>query len=66
MNYKSSPIAAKALVAKVERDMGISETAEELAGLTDCPHGCSGIEPDGYCPHGFLSATHTLIQSVKL
>lgn len=29
--------------------------ADELMGQTDCPHGCF-VEPDGICPHNFLSA----------
>ena len=31
---------------------------EELQGETDCPEGCH-VEPDGVCPHGYLSAGRT-------
>jgi hypothetical protein len=30
----------------------------ELLGETDCPHGCH-VEPEGRCPHGWLSAALT-------
>lgn len=32
--------------------------ADDRMGETDCPHGCS-VEPDGVCPHGYLSAART-------
>jgi hypothetical protein len=31
---------------------------EELMGETDCPNGCA-VEPDGICPHNWLSAGRT-------
>jgi hypothetical protein len=31
---------------------------EDQMGETDCPEGCY-VEPDGVCPHGYLSAGRT-------
>ena len=33
----------------------LEEPCDELMGRTDCPADCE-IEPDGICPHGYLSA----------
>ena len=57
--HKASPKAAKRLV------LGTDATAagsygewEDQMGETDCPEGCY-VEPDGVCPHGYLSAGRT-------
>ena len=34
------------------------EDADGAQGATDCPDGCT-VEPDGHCPHGYLSAART-------
>jgi hypothetical protein len=39
--------------------------SEDLEGQTDCAHGCY-VEPDGCCPHGYLSAAETLIRTVSI
>jgi hypothetical protein len=52
-----SPEAAEELLDNVTNE-GMSEISEELMGDTDCPHGCY-VEPDGYCPHGYVSAAIT-------
>jgi hypothetical protein len=43
---RPSPDAAEELEASMD--------FEDL-GKTDCPEGCT-VEPDGTCPHGYLSA----------
>jgi hypothetical protein len=50
---KDSPEAARELGNAAAADSW--DVAEELAGETDCPHGCH-VEPDGVCPHGWRSA----------
>lgn len=57
---KESPEAAQELMASIGG--GLSPTsmeADDLQGATDCPDGCE-VEPDGVCPHGYLSAARTL------
>lgn len=51
---KPSPDAAAELIAGAES----YGEAEELMGMTDCPRGCE-VEPDGCCPHGWVSAGRT-------
>ena len=46
--------AADVLLESVE-DYGAFEDA---MGETDCPNGCT-VEPDGICPHNWLSAGRT-------
>lgn len=53
-DLKSSPDAA-ARVWEVLDSWGERDDPDELMGETDCPEGCL-VEPDGQCPHGFLSA----------
>lgn len=43
---KPSPEAAAELLVALDYD---------ATGNTDCPEGCV-VEPDGNCPHGYLSA----------
>ena len=51
---QESPEAAKKLASQVH-DAATFGTAWDLMGTTDCPEGCV-VEPDGKCPHGYLSA----------
>jgi hypothetical protein len=48
---KPSPTAARRMLLALD-------DWEELEGETDCPEGCH-VEPDGVCPHGYLSAGRT-------
>jgi hypothetical protein len=41
---------------------GAGVATGELSGMTDCPDGCI-VEPDGQCPHGWLSAEETLLRT---
>jgi hypothetical protein len=50
-----SPKAAEELRNASEAAGGWSIEVDELMGQTDCPEGCE-VEPDGWCPHGYLSA----------
>jgi len=38
-----------------EGERAAFDEADELMGGTDCPDGCV-VEPDGTCPHGYVSA----------
>lgn len=52
---KPSPNAAQQLS---QLDISSFDEFEQLMGETDCPDGCY-VEPDGICPHGYLSAGRT-------
>jgi hypothetical protein len=53
---RESDQAARRLEEAAEDDAW--DVVEELFGDTDCPSGCQ-VEPDGRCPHGWLSAALT-------
>ena len=61
---RPSPIAAKRLTEPslngdgIEAAMEVYGDWEDQMGETDCPEGCT-VEPDGSCPHGWLSAGRT-------
>jgi len=50
---QTSPIAASWLRHAIAN--GDHDEAEQAMGSTDCPNGCE-VEPDGTCPHGYVSA----------
>jgi len=54
--YFTSPQAAEDLLQAIAEDNFME--ANDLEGATDCPEGCE-VEPDGKCPHGYLSALRT-------
>jgi len=56
---KRSPKAAQALVDAMGDTMMSFSEVDDAQGETDCPDGCF-VEPDGVCPHGWLSAARTL------
>lgn len=58
---KPSPESAKELSEAIESGeiTPFDYEADDMMGQTDCPEGCS-VEPDGRCPHGYLSAALTL------
>jgi hypothetical protein len=57
--YHPSPEAAQALVLGEDiTGLGSYGDFEEAMGETDCSDGCV-VEPDGVCPHGYLSAGRT-------
>jgi hypothetical protein len=59
-----SPEACKDLLDAIERGLSpFDYEADDLEGQTDCPDGCV-VEPDGYCRHGWLSASETLLRTV--
>lgn len=55
-----SPDAADELIRAIESgDLSPFDfDADDAMGATDCPEGCT-VEPDGHCPHGYLSAALT-------
>ena len=59
-----SPIAAKRLTEPTPAGDDFESVVdcygdwEDQMGETDCPEGCT-VEPDGTCPHGYLSAGRT-------
>lgn len=54
---KDSPQAAKRLEDEGPGRLGLRAIA------TDCPEDCCGDEgPEGRCPHGWLTATATLVR----
>jgi len=56
---KPSPQAARRLtMGEAATGAGSFGDWEEQMGETDCPEGCE-VEPDGVCPHGYLSAGRT-------
>lgn len=56
---KRSPKAARELLTAIETGLSpFSAQAEDMMGDTDCPDGCM-VEPDGHCPHGYISAALT-------
>jgi hypothetical protein len=56
---RPSPIAARSLtLGEASTALGSYGDFEEAMGETDCPDGCI-VEPDGVCPHGWLSAGRT-------
>lgn len=58
---KFSPNAARELrdaIMSEEISYG-GEDADDMMGATDCPNGCE-VEPDGTCPHGYVSAGKTM------
>jgi hypothetical protein len=57
MIYKDSPKALNKLLKAIERD----SNTDKYEGATDCPEKCV-VEPDGQCPHGYLSATNMLMK----
>lgn len=56
---KPSPKAAQRLML-AEAATAVADYCEweEQMGETDCPEGCY-VEPDGTCPHDYLSAGRT-------
>lgn len=51
--------AAEELISQAPNNGdGFGPYGEELMGETDCPEGCV-VEPDGICPHNWLSAGRT-------
>lgn len=54
MIKKLSHNAANNLYQMLE-DGGDFSECEDAMGETDCEYGCT-VEPDGICPHGFMSA----------
>lgn len=55
----TSPLAAEYLISQAPNNGdGFGPYGEELMGQTDCPEGCY-VEPDGICPHNWLSAGRT-------
>lgn len=55
---KPSPEAAERLSEEAGMGADLFEL-DDFMGETDCPEGCF-VEPDGQCPHGYLSAARTL------
>ena len=51
----NSPKATLCLLKTIE----LGGDTDEAMGLTDCPDGCE-VEPDGICPHNYLSAGRSL------
>jgi hypothetical protein len=47
--------AANNLFDLMDEDTSDYSDVEDAMGETDCEHGCY-VEPDGVCPHGFMSA----------
>lgn len=59
MTTKPSPAAARQLMLSPDATgAGSYGDWEDQMGETDCPEGCY-VEPDGVCPHGYLSAGRT-------
>lgn len=60
MITQCSPNAGQQLIAAITDGLSaFGNDADELQGATDCPDGCQ-VEPDGQCPHGYLSAALTM------
>jgi hypothetical protein len=64
MEHKLSPDACATLLDAIESGMSpFDYETDNLEGATDCPEGCT-VEPDGYCRHGWLTASETLLRTV--
>lgn len=55
----ASPQAAASLTKAIGEGLThFDYEADDAMGATDCPEGCV-VEPDGHCPHGYMSAALT-------
>lgn len=58
MPHPSHQAAEELLAMAPNNGDGYGPHEDELMGETDCPEGCV-VEPDGICPHNWLSAGRT-------